>query len=105
MEDLDEYFSDPFSFLSHDLEDEEDDEFYDFDDTPRASEQPDPEESLPFNEWCQKVSTYISLLTDHAESIETVGWDHWWYDWWKDGLSAESAATLGLREHILLEDE
>ena len=63
------------------------------------------EQAVPYNEWEQKVSSCVELMTDFQHSIETVGFYHWWMDWWKEGRSPEEAARQGLIESMLLEDD
>lgn len=69
----------------------------------------DPEslqpEKLLFSHWCHSVNQYIEQMTDFAECIETVGFFHWWEDWWKDDFTPEVAATEGLINHVMAEDE
>ena len=54
--------------------------------------------SPTYNQWSNEVSRNIELLTGYSESIETVGFEHWFYFWWKEGMSPEDAALYGISE-------
>lgn len=92
-----------------DLDDLIEDIFEEYEDNDTPYEEPEVIEELPaplpYNQWCQEVSRCIEKLTLYAHNIYTVGFENWWYYWWLEGKTPTEAASMGLTEEIINEDE
>ena len=100
---VDDIMWDVDNFLYQD-EYEEYDDWYDDQETIENFVSPvvvEEEVFVPLNEYLQQVDRQIELQTDFMESIDTIGQEVDWSEYWKQGIPPEQAATLGLTAHIL----
>ncbi|SRR6266566_239763 len=49
-------------------------------------------DKMPYNKWSAEVDRQIGLLTNYTETIETIGFENEFWDWWREGGNPEEIA-------------